>query len=78
MNERDWLRARACTNKVRYGLLEFAEQAARRTPKKGHRRASAYACSYCGGFHVGHDFSARQKKNQGGKTNARWVRKPDR
>ena len=61
MGDRDWLRERSCTRKVRYGRLEFAEEVARRTPKKGRRRASAYECRYCGGFHVGHDFSARAK-----------------
>jgi hypothetical protein len=62
MIDKDWLRWRSCTSKHRHNLKAEADLAAHRTPKKNGRRAKAYRCEYCPGWHVGHDFSAREKR----------------
>jgi hypothetical protein len=60
--DRDWLRWRSCTSKQTHNLKAEAELSAKRTPKKNGRRAQAYKCEFCQGYHVGHDFSSRERR----------------
>lgn len=46
-------RRRACASKHRYESLSDAMANKKRLKKKGVT-VCAYACSFCGGFHVGH------------------------
>lgn len=43
-----------CARKVRYGHMETAVLACERMKRKGVKGLTAYYCTECTGFHIGH------------------------
>lgn len=52
MSSKRALRRKQCKGKVRHQTEKFAEIAVRNTRSTGN--LSAYRCSFCGGWHIGH------------------------
>ncbi len=57
MSSKRAIRRRACKGKVRHETIEAAFAARRSLLRNGNAAPgflNAYACNFCGGFHVGH------------------------
>lgn len=55
MSPEQWRQWRGCGSKMPYPSRKVAKEAAQRVPKRTDGNpAYAYACTYCGLWHVGH------------------------
>lgn len=50
----------SCAGKVSYDSAKAALDVGKRTKKRGHKSASAYRCTVCGSYHLGHSTSPKK------------------
>jgi hypothetical protein len=58
-------RISGCEGKARFETFSMAEQTAHRQAQHKEGRFVAYACSFCGGFHVGTKLGDQVRASQG-------------